>query len=535
MPPASPDPLPPELPEPATGVNEERYRLVVETSGSMIYDYDLLSGDVYRSAALRTVLRWEESEPLETWWTDRVHPDDRARLASIVDPVLRSRTGPQQWTAEYRWRRGDGVYVQVQERGTVQRDAAGTPVRCIGTVTDVSERAELASQLRQSQKMEAVGQLAGGIAHDFNNLLTAISCNVELLLDALEPDDERREDVLQIREASARAAALTRQLLAYSRRQVLQPAPLDLNATVGNMERLLRRVLSAEVHLATTLEPSLPTVYADSGQMEQVVMNLVLNARDAMPAGGPILISTQQETLHVARAHRFGILAPGEYVALAVQDAGVGIEEEVLERLFEPFFTTKGQGKGTGLGLATVHGIVSQSEGQITVESTRGQGSRFTVYLPVHRGSTVAPVAAATSRATTEPGTRTVFIVDDEAAVRDVCIRAIARQGYRVVGASGGDSALALIGDEGGQDELLLLTDVMMPGMNGFELAARVAARLPRARIAMMSGFSADELARQGLATPGYPMLAKPFSLPALAQFVAHAFEQPAGADSADT
>jgi PAS domain S-box-containing protein len=514
-------------------VNEERYRLVVETSGSMIYDYDLRTGEVYRSAALRTVLRWEESEPVESWWTDRVHPDDRARLAAIVDPVLRARTGPHEWSAEYRWRRGDGVYVQVQERGTVQRDADGTPVRCIGTVNDVSERAELASQLRQAQKMEAVGQLAGGIAHDFNNLLTAISCNVELLLDALEPGDERRDDVLQIREASARAAALTRQLLAYSRRQVLQPAPLDLNATVSNMERLLRRVLGAEVRLATSLEASLPTVYADSGQMEQVVMNLVLNARDAMPAGGAIMISTRQVTLPAPRAHRFGTLAAGDYVALAVQDAGVGIEDEILERLFEPFFTTKGQGKGTGLGLATVHGIVSQSDGQIVVETTRGQGSRFTVFLPAHHASATPPYVAMAARPTAEPGTRTVLVVDDETAVREVCMRAIARQGYRVVGASGGEDALALLGDERGHDDLLLLTDVMMPGMNGFDLADRVVARFPATRIATMSGFSAAELARQGLATPRYPMLVKPFTLPALAEFVTRAFEQPTRADSA--
>ena len=499
--------------------------MVAETSGNMIYDYDLETGTIYRSDALRSVFLWDEIEDSEDWWQARVHPDDREHLMATVDPVLRSLDGPSHWAAEYRFRRGDGAYSHVLERGSVRRDAGGRPVRCVGTVSDVSDRAELALQLRQAQKMEAVGQLAGGIAHDFNNLLTAISCNVELLLDAIEPADARRDDVLQIRDAAARAAALTRQLLAYSRRQVLQPRAIDINTTVGAMERLLHRVISAEVRLHTSLGPSLPAVFADAGQVEQVVMNLVLNARDAMPAGGTISLSTATVTFHAACQHRFGVLQPGTYVTLSVRDEGAGIAPGVLDRLFEPFFTTKGQGKGTGLGLATVHGIVAQSAGQIVVETTPHRGSNFTVYLPAHESvaqPAVPPRAAAVSR---PPSVRTVLLVDDERPVREVAIRAISRVGYRVLGASGGNEALQILETEKDHANLLLLTDVMMPGMNGFELADLVATRFPDVCLATMSGHSADEMVRHGLATPRHPLLSKPFTLPALAEFVESVFD----------
>jgi nitrogen-specific signal transduction histidine kinase/CheY-like chemotaxis protein len=385
---------------------------------------------------------------------------------------------------------------------------------------DASDRAELASQLRQAQKMEAVGQLAGGIAHDFNNLLTAISCNVELLLDAIAPTDTRRDDVEQIREAADRAATLTRQLLAFSRRQVLQPRALDLNVTVSGMERLLSRVISADVRLHTQLEAALPSVFADAGQMEQVMMNLVLNARDAMPAGGTIVVRTARCQLRAVLQHRYGVVPPGDYVTLVVKDGGSGMSADVLERLFEPFFTTKPQGKGTGLGLATVHGIVLQSSGHITVDTTPGLGTEFTVYLPAHQAG--LPDAALATRGPTRQVGRTVLVVDDEAAVRDVTIRAVARAGYRVLGASGGAEALELLAREPDPSSVLLLTDLMMPGMSGHELAMRAAERYPAVRIVTMSGYSADELTRRGSAL--HPQLLKPFTLPQLIAFVNEAF-----------
>ena len=416
--------------ERARRATEERFRIVADRVGSMIFDHDFATGELYRSEALATEFLWRDPEPSHDWWLARIHPDDVERVRAVVRGVLDATDGTAQWSIEYRFRRGDGKWVPVIERGAVLRRDDGTPYRCIGTVMDASDRAELASQLRQAQKMEAVGQLAGGIAHDFNNLLTAISCNVELLLDAIAPSDARHDDVVQIREAADRAATLTRQLLAFSRRQVLQPRALDLNATVSGLERLLCRLISSDVRLHTQLEPALPAVFADAGQMEQVMMNLVLNARDAMPAGGTIVVRTGRSRLRSAQQHRFGVIPPGDYVTLAVRDAGSGIAPEFLERLFEPFFTTKPRGKGTGLGLATVHGIVLQSNGHITVVSALGLGSEFTVYLPAHE-ATEAPAPMLPVRGPTRQVGRTVIVVDDETAVRDVTMRAIARAGYR--------------------------------------------------------------------------------------------------------
>ena len=504
---------------------DERLRLALEGMGSMIFDYDVATRTIFRSDALSRVFGWEESEPTEEWWSARVHPEDAERVRGIILPILHEGRG-MGWEAEYRFRRGDGSYATVLERATAIRDERRNLLRCVGTVTDVSDRAELAAQLRQAQKMEAVGQLAGGIAHDFNNLLTAINCNVELLLDATDPDDARRDDIVQIREAATRAATLTRQLLAFSRRQVLQPRPLDLNSTVLSMERMLRRVLDGDVVLRTALEPSIGAVYADAGQMEQVLMNLVLNARDAMPHGGSIVVRTSDVVLDAALQHRFGVLPPGNYVMLAVRDTGTGMTDEVLEHLFEPFFTTKSQGKGTGLGLATVHGIVTQSGGQTVVESAPGRGTEFRVYLPRFEGS--APQRRATP-ATGVPlpagRPRTVLVVDDDAGVRDVAGRALARAGYRVLAASGADAAMELIDRQDDRSALVVLTDVLMPVMNGNQLAERIAQRWPDLRVSFMSGYSTDELARSGIGAPRRSFLIKPFTLPELVRFVLNAFE----------
>ncbi|HEX7979575.1 MAG TPA: ATP-binding protein [Gemmatimonadaceae bacterium] len=504
-------------------VAAERYRLVIESMGSMIFDHDFVRDQTFRSDAVAELFRWEGHVPTEEWWVARIHPDDVERVKSVAYRAIKG-GHLDRWEVEYRFRRGDASWATVIERGCVIRGEHGRPVRCIGTVTDVSDRAELASQLRQAQKMEAVGQLAGGIAHDFNNLLTAIACNVELLLDATDLSDARRDDIIQIREAATRAATLTRQLLAFSRRQVLQPKPLDLNGTVASMERMLRRVIGGDVRLLTKLDASLPPVHADAGQMEQVVMNLVLNARDAMPEGGDILVTTATTTLRSALQHRFGVVAPGRYVVLAVRDSGSGMTPEVYEHLFEPFFTTKIQGRGTGLGLAMVHGIVTQSGGHIVVESMEREGTVFSVYLPAYSGA--APEWRYTPTAgvpATAGQVRTVLVVDDDDAVRDVAARALARAGFRVIAAMGGEAALTLLAKQNDSDSILLLSDLLMPGMSGAQLAAQVARQHPAARVAFMSGFSTDELARSGLGSP-MRLLNKPFTLPELIGFVERAF-----------
>jgi len=504
---------------------DERLRLVVESLRAMVFDYDLAKREVYRSDAIRALFGWEDVEPTEEWWAERMHPDDLERVTSKVLPIIHQGGGAR-WETEYRFRRADGGYATVIEHGTVLRDEQGNAVRCVGTVMDVSDRAELAAQFRQAQKMEAVGQLAGGIAHDFNNLLTAVTCNVELLLDATDDGDARRDDILQIRDSSARAAMLTRQLLAFSRRQVLQPRPLDLNDMVTSMEGMLSRALAREVVLRTELDAALGSVYADPAQMEQAVMNLVLNARDAMPNGGSILVRTTNVSLRAALQHRFGVLAPGEYVSLGVRDAGSGMTDEVLEHLFEPFFTTKAQGKGTGLGLATVHGIVAQSGGQVVVETSPDIGTEFRIYLPRStRAATPRRVTPSPEAPLGAGQVRTVLVVDDDDFVRDVAARALARAGYRVVAERSPDAAIDLLARQDIDEPLLVLTDVLMPGMNGTQLAERLAVHRPGLRISFMSGYSTDELARSGIGAPMRSFLRKPFTVPELRNFVLQAFQ----------
>ena len=505
-------------------LTDARARLVAESLEGVIFDHDIASGMTIRTDAVKALFGWEEQESTVAWWTERVHPDDLERLRDSVMPCIQAGLDSH-WEVEYRFRRADGTYASVLERGTVIRGERETPVRLLGTVTDISNRVERAAQLHQSQKIEAVGQLAGGIAHDFNNLLTAISCNVELLLDGTDPSDPRRDDIIQIREAATRAASLTRQLLAFSRRQVLQPRPLDLNATVASMERMLRRALTGDITLQTVLDPTLRSVHADAGQMEQVLMNLVLNARDAMPNGGSIVVCTESVDQHTPLQHRFGRLEPGQYVTLSVRDGGLGMTEQILEHLFEPFFTTNAQGKGTGLGLATVHGIVVQSGGQIVVDTSPERGTEFRVFLPPFAGTTPQRRPSPTAgQPLISSEVRTVLVVDDDDFVRDVAVRALARSGYRVLSARGGDAALELLSRQDPNSSMLVLTDVIMPGMHGGQLAERLSGERPGLRVAFMSGFSTDELAHSGMGFPMRSFLIKPFTLPELVSFVEDAF-----------
>jgi two-component system, cell cycle sensor histidine kinase and response regulator CckA len=505
-------------------LTDERLRLVAESLEGVIFDHDIASGTTIRTDAVKALFGWEEQEFTVAWWNERVHPDDLERIRDSVMP--RMHPGPDShWEVEYRFRRGDGTYASVLERGTVIRGERGIPVRLLGTVSDVSHRVEQAAQRSRSEKMEAVGQLAGGIAHDFNNLLTAISCNVELLLEGTDPSDPRRDDIIQIREAATRAAALTRQLLAFSRRQVLHPRPLDLNATIASMERMLRRALTAEIELEIVVDPALCPVSADAGQMEQVLMNLVLNARDAMPNGGRIVVCTESVDQPAPLQHRFGWLEPGQYVTLSVRDSGLGMTEEILEHLFEPFFTTKAQGKGTGLGLATVHGIVVQSGGQIVVDTSPERGTEFRVFLPPFAGTTPHRRPSPTAgQPVVASEVRTVLVVDDDDFVRDVAARALARSGYRVLSARGGNAALEVLSRQDPNSSVLVLTDVIMPGMHGGQLAERLSGERPGLRVAFMSGFSTDELAHSGMGFPMRSFLIKPFTLPELVSFVEDAF-----------
>ncbi len=394
----------------------------------------------------------------------------------------------------------------------------------------MTERRQLEAQLRQSQKqkMEAIGRLAGGVAHDFNNLLTAINGWGEILLQELPPDDYRRQFAEEITRAGERAAELTRQLLAFGRRQVLAPKVLDLNATVTGMHKMLTRLIGENIQLVTELDPNLGRVKADPGQLEQVIMNLCVNARDAMPAGGTLAITTSNVVVsdHAPYPGRPGNLKPGAYVMLAISDTGIGMDAETQARLFEPFFTTKAQGEGTGLGLATVYGIITQSGGHIDVQSRPGHGTTFRIYLP----QVATPAEQQVARPQAEDparGTETILLVEDEDGVRALARGALERHGYTIIEACDGEDALARYVRHTGR-VALLLTDIIMPRMSGPDLAQRIQAMQPDIRVLYISGYTDSTLVHESVATESVAFLQKPFTPDALARKVREVLDRPA-------
>ena len=399
-----------------------------------------------------------------------------------------------------------------------------TPVRLGGAwlfsafLRDISERKLLEAQLRQAQKMEAVGRLAGGIAHDFNNLLTAIIGYTDLALADLREGDPMRQDMEEILRAAHRAAGLTRQLLAFSRQQVLAPRVLDLNEVVQTVDKMLGRLVGEDIELQSVLAPGLGHIKADPGQLEQVIVNLAVNARDAMPTGGKLTIETADVEMAETRGRDLTTVPAGRYVMLAITDSGTGMDEDTKARIFEPFFTTKEQGKGTGLGLATVYGIVKQSGGFIWLYSEPGHGTTFKIYLPRVEGAADA-LAPPVGTAAVPRGTETVLIVEDEEAVRALAKTALARKGYRVLEAANGGEALLLCESERAPIHLLV-TDVVMPGLGGADLAQRLAPLRSEMKVLFISGYTDRAAARHGTMQPGAAYLEKPFSLDALARKV---------------
>ena len=388
----------------------------------------------------------------------------------------------------------------------------GNCTHLVGAMHDITERKQLEAQFRQSQKMESVGQLAGGIAHDFNNLLTVINGMAELGLAQLREGDQQQlhEDLQEIRRAGERAAALTRQLLAFSRKQILQPQVLNLNTVVAEMESMLRRLIGEDVNLVVAPTEGLGSVKADPGQMEQVLANLAVNARDAMPQGGQLTIETQNVEIDEQYARQRGAaVLPGPYVMLAISDTGMGMDEVTRGRIFEPFFTTKDPGKGTGLGLSTVYGIVKQSDGFIWVYSEVGQGTSFKIYLPQ-----VAEAASSKRRSPTiasAHGTETILLVEDVGGLRLLGKRMLESAGYTVLTAANGEEALLLL-ERYEKPVQLMVTDVVMPGMSGRILAERFDATRPGMKVLYVSGYTGDVVVRHGVLDEGMPFLGKPFT-----------------------
>jgi PAS domain S-box-containing protein len=498
--------------EAALLASDERLRLVARATNDAVWDWDLETNALFVPEGFGKLFGDEGQQPHVTWeaWYSRIHPDDQARVERSCRAAIDG--GAHVWSDEYRFRRSDGSYATVLDRGYVLRNQEGRPVRMIGAMTDISERKQLEAQFRQAQKLEAVGQLAGGVAHDFNNILTIIKGHVSLLLSDSGHTRDADNSLRQIDEAAERAAGLTRQLLAFSRKQVLQTTDLDMNEIVRKMMRLLERLLGE--HIRLEIDPSVTAAFvrADASMMEQIILNLAINARDAMPEGGRLLLTTTTERLEAHTLPDHSDARSGEFVRLSVSDSGSGIAPDVLPHIFEPFFTTKGIERGTGLGLATVYGIVKQHLGWVTVESVLGEGTTFNVYLPLLTQPTKR-AAVTSQKGLDERGTETVLIVEDEESVRRLARILLERHGYKVLEAECGPAALSVWRQVGGGIDLLV-TDMVMPdGLSGLELANQMRREQPDLRVVVTSGYSVD-LAGKDVAGKGrVTFLPKPYSV----------------------
>jgi PAS domain S-box-containing protein len=504
---------------------EERFRLAFETSPDAVILHRLEDGRVDAvNEGFTAMTRWEAREARGRTLAELevLGPADRERLLGALAADGRARD------LEVRLRRRDGeARVGLVSSNVLPVDGEPMVLSVVRDVTEArraeAEREALEGELRAAQKMEAVGRLAGGVAHDFNNLLTVVTTNVALALLDTPAADPRRALLAEIDEAAQRAASLTRQLLAFGRRQVLNPRPVDLAALVGDTRRMLSRLLGEDVELELELDPALPPVHADPAQVEQVLVNLVVNARDAMPRGGRITVSSRLAEVPPGGAP--GGLAPGRYGVLAVRDTGAGMDPETLGRVFEPFFTTKAEGQGTGLGLSTVYGIARQHGGRVEVESRPGTGSTFRVWLPVASGAPAAPEPAGGGVAPLPGGRERLLLAEDEPGVREATRALLSRLGYEVHAVSGGAEAIDACERLGGA--ALLVTDVGMPRMNGRELAAALQARWPGLRVLYLSGYPSDAFQSEEIVRRGLHFLAKPWTPDALARKVREILDAP--------
>jgi PAS domain S-box-containing protein len=495
-------------------ITDRRLQQLVSTTPAVIFALHV-EGEPWQfswiSHSVERLTGYTEAEVLEPrWWHDHIHPEDFARAVDYM-PALRKEGFS---AVEYRFRGRDGSDRWLLDQKRLLEDAT----EIVGSWLDITERKQLEEQFRQANKMEAIGCLAGGVAHDFNNLLTVIIGYSELALEFLRDDDPLREYVEQINAAGTRGAALTRQLLAFGRRQLLVPVVVDLNALLAEMERMLQRLIGEDVDLALQSSPRLWPVKVDPGQMEQVVMNLVINSRDAMPRGGKLTIETSNVELDDTYVEMHPQAHSGSHVRMSVSDTGTGMDAATRVRIFEPFFTTKAVNKGTGLGLATVYGIVAQSGGHIEVYSEPGLGTTFKIYIPRDSGT-------ATQETPQKPpensalGSETVLLVEDSDGVRSLARLALERSGYRVLEAGHPQHAIQIL-DDYGDAVHVLVTDVVMPGMSGRELAERLSPNWPGMRVLFVSGYTDDAVVRHGILEEGTPFLQKPFTPDSLVQKV---------------
>ncbi len=491
----------------------ERERQAVGAGNVGLWDWELRSNRVHYSPEWKRQIGYADDEISDDFdeWQSRVHPEDLERCLRGVQAFL-ANPGPK-YEIEFRFRHKDGSYRHILAHGSVVRDEQGQPIRMLGSHVDITERTQLHAQLLQAQKMESVGRLAGGVAHDFNNLLTVINGTALLAMDGLREGDPLRDDLDAIHQAGQRASLLTRQLLAFSRKQVLQPAVLDPNAVIADMQAMLTRLIGEDVALVFTPTQDVGRIRADPGQVEQVLLNLAVNARDAMPNGGTMTIATANVDLDQVDVEERSSIAAGPYVLISVSDTGIGMDQATRARIFEPFFTTKGEGKGTGLGLSTVYGIVTQSGGHVGVYSEPGKGTSFKIYLP--RVAATPTTDQSAERRRIERGSETILLVEDDEALRRLAERALKSAGYKVLAAANGGEASLLLERFAGPVHLLL-TDVVMPGINGRELAERLGEGRQDMRVLFSSGYTDDIILHHGVLDDLTHFISKPYTLAAL-------------------
>lgn len=502
-------------------LKDKQLSLIFENVSDLIAIVDMEGKRLYNNPAYKKVL----GDPEFLKGTDsfsEIHPEDRERVRRIFQKTVKTGIGER---TEYRFVLSDKSIRNIESMGNIILDENGAPSQMVIVSRDITERKRLEQQLLQAQKMDALGKLAGGVAHDFNNLITAIIGYSEFLIEKFKNDEQTRGDLEEIKKAAERGSSLTRQLLAFSRKQVLSPKTLDINAIITNLKKMLMRLIGENIELVTSLENSLALAKVDPGQIEQVLVNLAVNARDAMPKGGKLTIETSNVTLEENYTSENSELRPGKYVMISVGDTGIGMDRDVQSRVFEPFFTTKRPGMGTGLGLSTVYGIVRQSGGSISLYSRPSRGTIFKIYIPAAEGSADS-AGAQDSYKPEKRGAETILLVEDDCVVRNLTRRMLQENGYIVLEASSEEEAVSVSQKHGGTVHLIL-TDILMRGADGFELAKNISKARPGIKTVYMSGYMETSVVNPGMLSGETPFIQKPFTSDMLLKTIRKTLDSP--------